>query len=203
MPVMLGFGYVASVISAKATHKILKASGAIVIVLGLIMVNRGLALTGSGYDTKSLVSGFSSENIDVKNSVSMEGEYQVIEMDVTRYGYSPDKFVLKKDVPVKWVINGKELTGCNNAIQVPKYGLEFDLVEGEQVIEFTPTEVGVVSWSCWMGIILGTFIVKENVDDESETYSEPVRKASGSCGGNCGSPTCGASTGGGCGCGGR
>ena len=30
--------------------------------------------------------------------------------------WSPNKFVFKKDVPVKWIINGKEITGCNSAI---------------------------------------------------------------------------------------
>ena len=57
-----------------------------------------------------------------------------------------------------------------------------------------------------MGMIPGTFIVKENVDIsntaevQKELNSLPVQK-SGSCGGSCGSSTCGAATGGGCGCG--
>ena len=40
LPVMLGFGYLTSIISSKATMKILKASGVLVIILGLIMLNR-------------------------------------------------------------------------------------------------------------------------------------------------------------------
>ena len=53
LPVMLGFGFFASLVSSKMTHKILKASGAIVIILGLLMVNNALALTGTGYDFNS------------------------------------------------------------------------------------------------------------------------------------------------------
>ena len=67
-----------------------------------------------------------------------------------------------KGVPVQWIINGKEITGCNRAIQVPAYNLEFDIVPGEQVIEFTPTETGTVAWSCWMGMIPGSFTVVDN-----------------------------------------
>ena len=58
-----------------------------------------------------------------------------------------------------------------------------------------------------MGMIPGTFIVKDDIDlsnaDEiqQELAAAPKPKA-GSCGGSCGSPTCGGSTGGGCGCGG-
>ena len=127
-------------------------------------------------------------------------------MEVNRYGWKPDKFVLKKGVPVRWVIDGKEINGCNNAIQVPKLGLNFDIKRGEQIIEFTPTKEGTIPWSCWMGMIPGTFIVKDNIDinNPAEVQKEldnvPKTKA-GSCGGSCGGSTCGAKTGGACGCG--
>jgi uncharacterized protein len=209
LPVMLGFGFFASYLSNKATHRILKASGAIVIILGLIMLNRGLALTGVGLDTSSLITSVSAKNDEVMENVAMEENgYQIIRMEVNRYGWVPDKFVLKKGVPVKWVITGKEINGCNNAIQVPKFGLNFDITSGEQIIEFTPDEEGIVSWSCWMGMIPGVFIVKDNIDlkDSDKMQKEldvapELRK--GSCGGNCGKTTCGAATGGSCGCGGR
>jgi uncharacterized protein len=202
LPVMLGFGYLTSVISKKATHKILKASGVIVIILGLIMINRGISLTGTGYDYNSLTAGFGSfgdsesdPGIDgVESSLVFKDGYQEIRMEVNRYGWSPDKFLLKKDVPVKWIIDAKELNGCNNAIQVPKLGLNFDIKQGEQTIEFTPTETGTISWSCWMGMIPGVFIVQDDVDDGSanQALNEVEVPKGGSCG----------SSGGGCGCGG-
>jgi len=43
---------------------------------------------------------------------------------------------------------------------VPKLGLMFDVREGEQTIEFTPQEAGVIPWSCWMGMIPGSFVVQ-------------------------------------------
>ncbi len=202
LPVMLSFGYVTSFISSNMTHKILKASGAIVIVLGLLMLNNGLALTGSGYDFKSILTSAEAGSIavDSVNSQPLVKEgYQEIRMDVLSSGWSPNKFVLKKGVPVKWIITGKEMTNCNKAIQVPKLGLEFDIKKGEQVIEFTPTKEGIIPWSCWMGMLKGTFIVKENIDltnqqeVKKELDSVQVPKG-GSCGGG---------SGGGCGCGGR
>ncbi|MFC2174842.1 sulfite exporter TauE/SafE family protein [archaeon] len=212
LPVMLGFGLFASFMSTKMTHKILKASGALVIVFGLLMVNNGLALTGTGFDTNSLVTSASISKGDAPEApIQFEGDYQVIRMEVNRYGWKPDKFVLKAGVPVKWIIDGKEINGCNNAIQVPKYGLEFDIVRGEQTIEFTPDKEGVISWSCWMGMIPGVFIIKDDIEligneVEPEAAEEivaivPTPKA-GSCGGSCGSPTCGGGTPSGCGCGG-
>lgn len=211
LPVMIGFGYFASFVSNKVTHKILKASGTIVIILGLLMINNGLTLAGTGYDFNSIVTTFSGTeditgNAELSDSMATTNNgYQEIRMEVNRYGWSPDKFVLKKGVPVKWIIQGKEINGCNNAIQVPKLGLEFDIKKGEQVIEFTPEKEGVIPWSCWMGMIPGTFIVKEDIDlnNQEEIKKELAnvpQQPKGSCGGSCGSPSCGS---GGCGCGGR
>lgn len=201
LPVMLGFGYIASYLSNKMTHKILKASGVMVIILGLLMINNGLALTGTGYDANSILASVSAAG----DSVVVAGGVQQIRMEVNRYGWSPDKFVLKKGVPVKWIINGKEINSCNNAIQVPKLGLRFDIKPGEQTIEFTPDQEGVIPFSCWMGMIPGTFIVKDdiNVNDNAAVQKELAQvpqQQVGSCGGSCGSPSCGAANGGGCGC---
>ena len=112
---MLGFGYVTSFFSKKATVKVLKASGVIVIILGVIMLNRGLALSGTGFDYNSLTSGFDTlgtvgdiNNQNNNNVAIQKGDYQEISMDVIRYGWSKYKFIHKKGVPVKWIINGKE-----------------------------------------------------------------------------------------------
>ena len=169
VPMMLGFGFLTTLLSSSLTPKLLKVSGVVVMALGLIMLNRGLAVTGTGIDFNTMVARLSQRfSPTVAEAPSCDAE-QVINMDVVHAGFSPNQFTLRKDVPVKWVINGKELNQCNKGIVVPKYGLEIDVKQGVQVIEFTPTETGVVSWSCWMGMIPGSFIVvedKQNADAE-------------------------------------
>jgi sulfite exporter TauE/SafE/copper chaperone CopZ len=219
LPVMLGFGFFASFISSKMTQKILKASGVIVIILGLLLMNNGLVLTGSGVDFKSLVSSVSlaaaspqingapgnaiasgSNSGPAGGSAVLKDGYQEIRMTVDSRGFTPNKFVLKKGVPVHWIIDGKQLNNCNRAIQVPAYGLKFDIKQGEQTIEFTPTEVGTIRWSCWMGMIQGTFIVEDNIDlNNAAAVQQELNKvaAPATTGGGCG----GGSGGGGCGCG--
>jgi len=208
LPVMFGFGVFASYVSKSMTHNILKASGLIVLVLGVVMLNRGFALTGTGYDFNSMVASFSigqsaeAAEITGNSMVVSSGGFQEIRMDVMRYGWEPDKFILKAGVPVKWIINGKEINGCNNAIQVPKLGLDFDIVPGEQIIEFTPENEGIIPWSCWMGMIPGVFVVKNGIDlDDAQSVQKELESVAvprgGSCGGSCGGAGCG------CGCGGR
>jgi len=173
LPMLLGFGFLTSLLSANLTPKLLKASGVIVVILGSVMLNRGLAVTGSGADFNTLIARVSQQLSPTVAEPPVCDTEQIIRMDVLRSRFAPHQFTLRKGVPVKWVIHGKELNECNKAIVVPQYGLDIKLHAGEQTIEFTPQETGVVPWSCWMGMIPGTFIVVENtpVPEQRETSS--------------------------------
>ncbi|MDP2750164.1 MAG: sulfite exporter TauE/SafE family protein [Nanoarchaeota archaeon] len=206
LPVMIGFGYIASYVSGKLKSKLVMISGILIIVLGLFMLNNGLTLTGSGYDFKSVVGGISgigpaaqasgsnSGQIPSGNIAILKDGYQEIYMDVTRSGWSPNAFVIQKGIPVRWIIDGKEITSCNNAIQVPAYGLEFKIKQGQQTIEFTPDKTGTTRWSCWMGMIPGTFIVKDSINPEDTSLKVEAAQVAAA------TPK-GASCGAGCGCG--
>ena len=65
--------------------------------------------------------------------------------------------------PVRWIIDAPEgsINGCNYKMLVQEYGITHTFEEGENVIEFTPTEAGTVSYSCWMGMIRGNITIVE------------------------------------------
>jgi len=45
---------------------------------------------------------------------------------------------------------------------IPRLGLSSGkFTSGINVVEFTPTEIGPLPFSCWMGMAGGTFIVEE------------------------------------------
>lgn len=180
LPMLTAFGALTTVISGALAHRLLKLSGAVIVALGAVMMNRGLILMGSGYDLGSVLGaiqrarepapGLSAQPLlspEFRVQASLEAEdasraqpsSQTIEMDVTASGYSPNRFVLAKGVPVKWVITGKKITTCNRRVVVPALGLEFEVKQDRQTIEFTPTETGVIPWSCWMGMLRGEFDV--------------------------------------------
>ncbi|MFH0817802.1 MAG: sulfite exporter TauE/SafE family protein [Candidatus Micrarchaeota archaeon] len=220
LPVMLGFSYVSSMISQVMARRITRYSGVLVVLLGLVMLNNAMVLSGvqlvpSGAvvaGTQAQSSQLATGSGAIGGSASLEGNdsYQTIRMNVTRFGFEPDTFVIKKGVPVKWIINGVELNGCNSEIIVREYGLDIKVKKGEQTIEFTPNAAKTVSWSCWMGMIPGKFIVVE--DDAAKASTTQAlsagtiagAKKTGSSGGSCGMASggsCGGGSGGGCGCG--
>ena len=74
---------------------------------------------------------------------------------------------------------------------------DFKIKPGLQTIEFTPDEEGVISFSCWMGMITGKFVVKENIDlADTQSVQKELNTVQVPKGGTCGG------SGGGCGCGG-
>lgn len=156
LPVMLAFGALTSVLSSTVTHRLLRASGVIVVALGAVMINRGLILTGWGVDLTSLVARM-QRPAAISVPARVKAKVQTIEMEANRFGYRPKRFTLIRGTPVQWVINATEITTCNNRIVVPALHLEFDLKSGVQTLEFTPHETGVIPWSCWMGMMRGEF----------------------------------------------
>ncbi|MFH1501230.1 MAG: sulfite exporter TauE/SafE family protein [archaeon] len=189
LPVMIGFGSLTTVISHKTTKRILKLAAILVLFLGLVMLNRGLTVMGSPVSYDSIKANV--VNVDAGETVLVDGK-QEISMEVTRSGWSPDSFVLKKGVPVVWKIDVKELTGCNNEIIVRDYNLDIKLEKGMNIVEFTPDKEGTVRWSCWMGMIPGSFIVTADGAASEQELAAATPQGGGSCGGGSG----------GCGCGG-
>lgn len=161
--------------------------GAAVLIIGAWALYGGVLFQGTGGVLGSGEAVIPS--VDAQSSVAnASGGYQTIYMNVTYGGWQPDRFILKTGVPVKWVIDGQQLTGCNRGIKVPSLGLQFDIKKGLQTIEFTPTTAGTVPWSCYMGMIHGTFIVKDNPEtispqaQQAELNSLPKSSGSGGCG---------------------
>ncbi|MBC2581816.1 sulfite exporter TauE/SafE family protein [Clostridium sp. DJ247] len=190
VPLMLVFGAVSGMLSKGYTKKILKYSGILVIVLGLIMGNRGLSLAGIDFVTPltSLLSG-NSKSVGASRSNStkatLKDGVQIINMTADGSGYNPNVLYVKKGVPVKWVIDGKQITSCNNTIVVPSLDIKKQLNSGENTIEFTPKDKD-INFSCWMGMIRGVIRVVDDLDavDTSKTDpSAPLAGGGGCCGG--------------------
>jgi sulfite exporter TauE/SafE len=176
LPLLMGFGFLTSMLSANLTPKLLKASGVIVVLLGAVMLNRGLAVAGTGIDFNTLLARAAQKWSPVAGDSESSATEQTISMDVLKTGFFPNRFTLRQGVPVKWIIDGKELNECNKEIVIPQYDLKIKIEPGKQTIVFTPKETGVVPWSCWMGMMPGTFLIVENKLPPDDTKA--VRPAS-------------------------
>lgn len=163
-PLMLGFGNIISMFSLARMKQVMKISGIIVILLGLLTINRGLgSFNASGSNQPAVKTEIStkSDNPAKNNGSNQENNFQVAKMDLTYQGYVPSTLTVKKGIPVKWVINVKEMSGCTSEILFPAHNIEKRLKKGENVIEFIPQAAGTFKFSCGMQMVWGKFIVTE------------------------------------------
>jgi sulfite exporter TauE/SafE/plastocyanin domain-containing protein/copper chaperone CopZ len=177
VPLMIAFGGLSGLLSKGYTKRLLKMSGVLVIVLGLIMGNRGFAIAGItpanvfALDKEKVSDVGENTNPNVAKAV-MEDGVQVIKMTVNNQGFVPNAFYVQKGIPVKWIIDGKDINTCNNAIIIPSMDMQKVVKSGENIIEFTPSDKD-ISFSCWMGMIGGLIRVVERLDTVDTTVEDP------------------------------
>lgn len=194
-PGLLGVGGLTSVIKGAIAQKFFRFAGVIVTLLAVFNLSNGLNLIGFnplyalGLSTNALAAN--------GNGVNIQDNIQIVNMTQSAQGYSPNTFTIVKDIPVKWVINSTDPNTCASMLVSDKLNLRRNLHPGENFVEFTPTEVGQIPFSCSMGMFTGVFYV---VADKNAAAGQAVQAAApinppAPKGAGCG-------MGGGCGCGG-
>jgi sulfite exporter TauE/SafE len=157
VPILFIFGAINTIINKKFSKVILKVSAGLVLILGVVMIGRGLALYGVSMGMHHQM------NMKGEQAVStVQDNLQTVTTEIKSDSFPP--IVVQKGIPVKWIIKANEnnLNECNNAITIPKFKIEKKLVVGDNIVEFTPNEVGDIVFTCWMGMIKSKITV---VDD--------------------------------------
>ena len=147
-PGLLGIGGLTSIFKGRKARIFFMIAGLTVIFLGWINIANGSRLFGNRTDSKAV-------------ATVVEQKVQEVRMTQGRTGYSPNIFTIKKDQPVKWVITSATSLTCAAYLVMPKYGISKSLRTGENIINFTPTQTGEITFSCSMGMYRGKFIVTE------------------------------------------
>lgn len=162
VPLMFGLGALSSFLSKQFTAKMMQVSAVLVIVLGFAMFQTGLAVSGIQLPSFS-VSNLFNFGGGSNNSVVAEivDGVQIVTSEVYNGSYEP--ITVKAGVPVKWTIHvgAGQLSGCNYRFEIRSLGIQYQLEEGDNVLEFTPTKTGKLSYNCWMGMISSSVNVVE------------------------------------------
>jgi sulfite exporter TauE/SafE/plastocyanin domain-containing protein/copper chaperone CopZ len=188
VPLMLGFGLIANLMNQSNTKKLMKFSGVIVVVLGIVMANRGLTLFGVNLSPMALMGGkVSSSNVQAtaENKAKLVNGVQEVRITASARGYSPNVVFVQKGVPAKLIVQGDVITSCNNQIIIPTMNIKKKLSKGENIIEFTPGDKD-INYSCWMGMISGLIKVVDNLDTVTQSeITDAQNSAPSSSGDSC------------------
>ncbi|MDR2137280.1 MAG: sulfite exporter TauE/SafE family protein [Synergistaceae bacterium] len=154
VPALFLFGVFSETFGKKFSHIVTKVGAVVVCLMGLTMIGRGLALSGIPLPTATLT----RDSDDFAASVVV-GDFQRLTTEFGAYRYTPIQ--LKAGVPVVWTILVREenYNSCNNAIELPAFGLKAKLNAGETIVKFTPDREGDFVYTCWMGMIKSTIRV--------------------------------------------
>ena len=206
VPLMLGLGSLVSALGKKFTHKVMNAGAVLIAVLGLAMISQGGALNGwqptfllfpavaaeteaasaeketAGTQTELTAAGDEADGAGTESAVAdtedgASSDVQVINSTLSGGRYP--NITVRAGIPVRWVIDAPEgsINGCNYKIYIREYDIEYTFHTGENVIEFTPKNTGVVPYSCWMGMLYGSITVTE---EAAESASVPENEAGAS-----------------------
>lgn len=205
-PGLLGIGGLTSVVKGAFAKSFFKFAGIIVIALAVFNISNGYNLSGLAFAAP--FSGSSASPSSSDSNVVLENGVQVVKMVQNTSGYSPNTFTIKKGIPVKWVITSEDANTCASSIVSSALNIRKSLDLGENIIEFTPNETGVLKFSCSMGMYRGAFNVVNDDGSGSAVNQQELQKqvaapagGAGGCGGG-GGGGCGGGGGGGCGGGG-
>lgn len=151
VPLMFGLGALSSAFGKNFSRRMAAAGAVLVVVLGLSMLSQGWSLSAPISSSESKTAESAAEagsDVQVIRSTLQPGRYPAI--------------TVRAGTPVKWVIDAPKgsINGCNNALYIPEYDIEYSFKTGENIIEFTPADTGTFRYSCWMGMIRSTITVE-------------------------------------------
>lgn len=154
IPLMLSFGLLFNILKGKWKVLINEISAVLILILSIIMLNRGLLFLNIDF--------FKTSDYDNYVAAVMQNDVQVVNFSLKYSSY--EDILVQKNIPVRIIINVEEkyLTECNNEILIPDFNIDEKLHVGENIIEFTPNEVGEYSYTCYMRMIKNNIKVIDN-----------------------------------------
>ena len=105
---------------------------------------------------------FKNQKEETYQKSIIKDNYQEIKINAS-YGNYQD-IIIQKDIPVKLIIHvdKDKLTGYNNEVYLKKYNIKKKLVVGDNIIEFIPTKVETLTYTCYMNMIKNNIKVIDN-----------------------------------------
>ena len=181
LPAMFVLGAAGTLFGRRVQRGLMRAGALVVVLLGLLLVQRGLNLgglptgngqTGSvlsmttstaaapGSGNPSDPSGTDAATPQPVGTTDADG-FQRVMGEVSRGAYP--SVTVKKGIPVRLNLHAASgtITGCNRTVVFPEYGIEQALNPGDNTVEFTPDKTGTIGYTCWMGMVSGSITVVE------------------------------------------
>jgi len=144
----------------KKSKALLVVGLVIIVAIAALIISRGGFLPGSSLAAEATNKG---------ELASIAAGIQEIETELPQNGYPI--ITVQKGIPVKWNLkaDADSINSCNGTLVIPEFNIKKDLQVGDNIIEFTPTQSGIIPYSCWMGMINSQINVVDALDQATDT----------------------------------
>lgn len=162
-PLMLAFGAVSSSLTARFKDRMMVAAAVLIIVLGLVMLNRGAMMLGSPVTAQSILQAATGGDAGNANTYAT-GPDGVVEIPLTIAGvrYAPSTLSIPAGRPVRLIVDRQEDNVCSDQLWVPQLGIAQRLAPfATTVVEIPATAAGSYSMTCQMGMMSGLIVAGE------------------------------------------
>ena len=158
-PLMLGFGTFSGYLGHQFKRRLLVVAAVVVIVLGVVMVNRGALILGSPVTLRSVqtaVLGQRSVASPVTFATASDGVAEV-SLAIDNVEFVPATVRIPADRPVRLVVDRREADACSDQLAVPQLGILADLAPNAVTsVELPAAKTGSYTLTCGMGMMEGT-----------------------------------------------
>ena len=133
------------------------------IYLAITSINSGQVLRGSVHtwqNYKLAITG--SEPVGSGQVPNLQDGKQIVTIDVKSTSYKASTNTLKVGVPVKLILKTNNVFSCARSFTIPSLNISKLIPStGTEIIEFTPTKLGKLTFTCSMGMYSGVFNIIE------------------------------------------
>jgi len=155
LPALLSLSAISSLAKGVFQRRFLRFAGAAVILLGIVNIQYGFVLGGSG------MASFGGAEMTPQASQATPSQppelahgTQRIGMKVVGLDYVPHQFTVRQGVPVEWHIDASKAESCGRFLIAPGLGVSKLLSDmSTTLITFTPTQAGEFAFNCGMGMM--------------------------------------------------
>lgn len=134
-----------------------KIASVVIFTIGLMSINNGQVLRGSVHTFQNYSRVLFGKATANDSNVIVNG-VQEVEIIATNSGYKTATKSIKMGIPVRLKITSKNVQSCARSFIIPSLKINKLLdPNGTEIIEFTPTNEGPLTFSCGMGMYTGSF----------------------------------------------
>jgi uncharacterized protein len=161
-PVFFVVAYLTMQLGARLEKAFMRFVAIVLLVLGLVSVNNGLALVGSPFSAQNLTSAlFAPPSTGSQTASTLPGN--TLLLDASNRGYSPQRLYAKAGEPILLNIVTDNTNSCARDFVIPDIGVEKLLPQTGTVPVNIPAQVAgtVMRFSCSMGMYTGEIVFSQ------------------------------------------